>query len=77
MPIEYSGEMRWIQRGELPDIIMTISGESSLYTCFLINAAGDKRETEKNEDKSSCLDTSQHWMKQNKVERFGKLIHRR
>lgn len=31
MPIEYSGEMRWIQRGELLDIIMTISGESTLH----------------------------------------------
>lgn len=49
----------------------------SPYTCFLVNAMGDKGEPEKNEDKSFCLDTSQLWMKQNTAERFGKLIHRR
>lgn len=59
--------------GELPDVIMYITGENTLYACFLVYTKRGKEKSGKN-DKSLYLDTSQLWRKQNTGERFGKLM---
>lgn len=50
--IDYSSEMKWVQIGELPDVIVYINGESALYPCFLVNAVRDKEEAGKNKERS-------------------------
>lgn len=59
--------------GELPDVIMYITGENTLYARFLVYTVRGKEKSGKN-DKSLYLDTSQLWRKQNTGERFGKLM---